>query len=246
MILATTMLAGHAAADTTLVYNNADGSENSRMYLTDGMAKITNNIDSGTALIFSAGQESFTIINHQDQSYMTFGKKEIAALGDVAGMIDRMLEEQLAQMPAGQREQMRDMMKSMIEKQMPKQAAKPEYAKSGQTATYNGFDCDVVVKTVESKKSGDFCVADYQKLGVARSEYNSINQFMKIAEKMAAQFGHDQSMNLDSIGEVLPVYYDMGDQKAYLTDVLDEDLSADTFKVPKGYNKQSLPKEMFQ
>ena len=244
--LSIALLGGHALADTTLTYNNADGKENSKMYLSDGMAKITNEGDVNTALIFNTRENAFTVINHEDKSYMVFGEKEIAVLGDVSAMVDRMLEEQLAQMPAAQREQMRGMMKSMLQKQMPKQAAMPEYEKTGESSSYNGFDCELVVQTVEGKKQGDFCVANHQDLGVKSADYAAIQEFMKIAEKMASQFGQSQGVNFAAVGEVLPVYYQMGQEKAYLTAVNDDDLSADVFNVPAGYKQQSLPKEMFR
>ncbi len=245
-ILNTLLITGAAAANTTLTYNNADGAEHSKMFLSDGIAKITNNIEASTAMIFNAKNNSFTILNHQDKSYMVFGEKEIAALSDVTAMIDKIVEEQLAQMPAGQRDQMRDMIKSMVKKQMPKQStAMPVYEKTGSNKSYNGFDCMEAVKLVNGKKSGSFCVADYQTLGVDQDEYAGLSQFMKTAEKMASQFGQDQSMNFDSLGQVLPVYYDMGDQKAFLTDVDNSSLDASVFQVPPGYKKESLPKEMF-
>ncbi len=244
--LSAALFSGGVCADTTLTYNNAKGKENSKMFLSNGWAKVTNNSDVNTALIFNTQQNSFTVVNHQDQSYMVFGEKEIAALGDISNMVDRMLEEQLAQMPAAQREQMRGMMKSMIEKQMPKQAALPTYEKTGQSSSYNGFNCDEVIQSVGGKKQGDLCVADYQALGVDSIDYAAINQFMTIAEKMASQFGQSQGMNFAAVGDVLPVYYELGQEKAYLTAVNNDNLSAAIFRVPEGYKEQSLPKEMFK
>ncbi len=246
IVLAAAMFSGAVYADTTLTYNNASGQENSKMYLSDGMAKITNDSDVNIALVFNTKQNAFTVINHEDKSYMVFGEKEIAALGDVASMVDRMLEEQLAQMPASQREQMRGMMKSMIQNQMPKQAAMPKYKKTGDTSSYNGFDCEVVVQTLDGKHNGDFCVADFQDLGVKATDYAAIQEFMKIAEKMASQFGQNQGFNFAAVGEVLPVYYEQGKEKAYLTAVSNDALSAEVFSIPKGYKQESLPKEMFR
>ncbi len=177
---------------------------------------------------------------------MVFGEKEIAALGDVSAMVDRMLEEQLAQMPAAQREQMRGMMKSMIQKQLPKQAALPKYEKTGQSSNYNGFSCEVVIQSVDGKKKSDLCVADHQDLGVDSGDYAGIQEFMKIAEKMASQFGQNTGANFAAVGAVLPVYYEMGQEKAYLTGVNNDKISDTTFSIPDGYKQQSLPKEMFQ
>lgn len=245
LILGTALISGAAMADTTLIYNDANGQQHSKMYLTDGLAKVTNDSDVKTALIFNAKNNSFTILNHQDKSYMVFGEKEIAALGDIASTIDRVVEQQLAQMPESQREQMRGMIKSMIEKQMPKQTAAPSYELSGTTKTYNGFECQEARSVLNGKEIGSFCVTDYSQLGVDAEEYAGISEFMKIAEKMAAQLGSEQGMNFESLGEKLPVFYDSGDQKGFLSKVDNKDLDASVFQIPAGYTKQSLPKEMF-
>ena len=68
---------------------------------------------------------------------------------------------------------------------------------------------------------------------------------MKVAEKLASQFGQDQSMNFEAIGQVVPVYFDMESQKGMLSTVSNDDLPADTFAVPVNYKQQSLPKELF-
>ena len=246
ILLSATLVTGAAMADSTLIYNDNNGNETSRIMLSDGLAKMTHNTEVQTALIFDAKGNSFTILDHERKSYMVLGEKEIAALGNVAAMIDRMLEEQLAQMPAGQREQMRGMMKSMIEKQMPKQTAMPTYEKVGQSQTLHGFTCEQVIQMVDGKKQSDFCVADHQALGVSEAEYQGIQSFMKVAEKLAGQFGQNQSMNFASIGEVLPVQYQMDHGTGTLTSVNHNDLPAQTFQVPEGYTQQDLPKELFQ
>jgi hypothetical protein len=234
-----------ASADTTLSYNSKGGQANSQMFLTDGLVKMTHQSEANTAVIFNAAEGSFTIVNHDQQSYMVFGPKELEALSDVSKMIDKMLEEQLAQMPAGQREQMRGMMKQMIQQQMPKQAPAPEYISSGQTETHNGYACEVVIKQVKGQSDDQFCVTDYDELGISVSEYAAIDSFMKTAEKLASQFGQDQSMNFSAIGQVVPVYYDMNGEQAILADVSNDALPAATFQVPDGYRKESLPEQMF-
>lgn len=239
------LFSGIAAADTTLIYNDDQGQEQNRMLLTDGKVKMVSSSETDTSMIFDANNNSFTIINHQEKSYMIFGEKEIEALSDVSKMMDKMIDEQLAQMPEAQREQMRGMMESMIKNQMPKQLPAPKYIKSGETTSYNGFSCEVVVKETQGNKDGEFCVTSYNNLGISDAEYGAVAHFMKLAEKMASQFGQEQSMNFESIGKVVPVHFDMASQKGYLISVNDDDLPSATFAIPSGYKQESLPKEMF-
>ena len=240
-----TLLAGGAMADTTLVYGDNSGKETTRMLLTADAVKVSSKDQTNTDVIFNGNKTEFVVVNHDEQSFMVFGEKEIEALSDVSAMMDRMLEKQMANVPEAQREQMRGMMESMIKNQMPKQAAAPVYKKSGDSKEYNGYNCDVVVKTVEGQSSGSFCVTEYGKLDVAPAEYAVISKFMKIAEKMASQFGQDNSMNFASIGEVLPVYFKDAGQTGILMDVDNGDIDEALLTVPEGYKQQELPKEMF-
>lgn len=239
------LISSGVMADTTLIYGNDKGEETTRMLLTADKVKVTNKAEVDTAVIFNGNKTEFIVVNHDEKNFMVFGEKEIEALSDVSAMMDRMLEKQMANVPEAQRAQMRGMMESMLKSQMPKQAAAPVYAKKGGSESYNGYDCDVVVKTVEGKKSGDFCVTEYQKLDVAPAEYAVIMKFMKIAEKMASQFGNDNSMNFSAIGEVLPVYFNDSGQTGMLMKVNNDKIDAALLTVPEGYKQQELPKEMF-
>jgi len=240
-----TLVAGGVMADTTLIYGDDSGKETTRMFLTADAVKVSSNDETSTDVIFNGHKTEFVVVNHDEQSFMVFGEKEIEALSDVSAMMDRMIEKQMANIPEAQREQMRGMMESMIKSQMPKQAAAPVYAKSGGSKEYNGYNCDVVVKTVDGQSKGDFCVTDYAQLDVSPAEYAVIAKFMKVAEKMASQFGQDNSMNFAAIGEVLPVYFKDAGQTGILMNVDNGDIDAALLTVPEGYKQQELPKEMF-
>lgn len=242
IVLIGTLLAGTAMADSTLVYNNAQGKESSIMHLSDGVVKMSSTEgNSKTDVIFRNGQTEFTVIMHDEKKYMTFGAKEIEMLSDVSAMMDKMIEKQMANVPEAQRAQMREMMAGMIKSKMPKQAPVPEYRKTGDALDVNGYNCDVVEKITKGKNTDDFCVAEFGELGVSKAEYQAIRGMMKVAEKLASQFGNDTSMNFEQIGQVLPVQYDMNGVKASLVNVSHGSLPAGTFKVPEGYQKQSLP-----
>ncbi len=240
-----TLLAGSAMADTTLVYGDNSGQETTRMLLTPQVVKVSTKDQTHTDVLFYGDKTEFVVVNHDEKSFMVFGEKEIEALSDVSAMMDRMIEKQMANIPEAQREQMRGMMESMIKSQMPKQAAAPVYEKSGATEEYNGYNCDVVVKTVDGQSSGDYCVTEYGDLDVTPAEYAVIAKFMKIAEKMASQFGQDNSMNFAAIGDVLPVYFKDSGQTGILMDVDNGKIDAALLTVPEGYKQQELPKEMF-
>mgnify|MGYP000380310486 CR=1 FL=1 len=243
MLLAGALMASAVSADTTLVYNNAKGKELTVMHLSDGVIKMVNQEGRDTSeMLFRGDDGSFTVVMHNERQYMVFGPKEIEMLSDVSAMIDAMLDKQLANMPEGQRAQARAMMEGMVKSRLPKQAPVPDYHKTSNSRDVNGYSCDVVEKVTKGKKdSDDFCVADYGELGISAVEYSAISGMMKVAEKLASQFGNDSSMNFEQIGEVVPVQYDMNGIKASLVKVSHDDLGAQMFQVPAGYEKQSIP-----
>ena len=100
------------------------------------------------------------------KEYFVMDKESIEKLSDIGAMMDAMLEKQLAEMPAAQRDMMRGMMEKMIKSQMPKEMPKPEYKFTGKTDSYNGFDCEVVIKKIKKEKT-QFCVTEYYNLGMA-------------------------------------------------------------------------------
>ena len=234
-----------AHADTTLKYTSTtDGA--SLIQLIDGKVHMKTLGEENVSMIFDKNTGTFISLMHDQKQYISFGPKEIEALGNMAAVMQAEMEKQLAQMPEAQREQMREMMMGMMKDRMPKQAPPPTYTKTGVEKSFNGFDCEIVVKTSNNKESGDFCVTSYKDLGISQAEYDSIAGLMKVAEKMASQFGQDDSMNFSALGQYVPVQYNMSHGTGTLESVSHKTIDRAVFSVPEGYSKQELGLDALQ
>ena len=235
-----------AQADTTLKYTSTGDDVHSLIQLTDGKVHMKSQGDENYSTLYDAKTGTFTSLMHDQKKYMSFGPKEIEALGDMAAIMQAEMEKQLAQMPEAQREQMRDMMMGMLKQQMPKQAPKPNYVKTGMEKSYNGYACAVVVKEIEGQPSGNFCVSDYKDLGLSTNEYDAISSLMKTTEKMAAQMGQDISMNFSSLGNYVPVQFNSNDQIGTLQSISHDRIDPSVFKIPEDYSKEDVGLTDFQ
>jgi hypothetical protein len=151
-----------------------------------------------------------------------------------------MLEKQLAGMPAAQRDMMRGMLEGAMKSQLPKKMPAAVYTMSNKTSSYNKFDCKIVTKKSQ-KGLSEFCVADYASLGLEANEYATIASFQKIVQKLAAQYGADESMDFSSLGRLMPVHYSQAGQVGTLSQVSHDKIGSGAFSIPKGYKKVNLP-----
>lgn len=227
-------------ADTTLNYSSSKEGHNSTINMIDGKLRMVSGQERSVSMLYDQKTNTFSIINHDEKSYINFGPKEIEMLGDISQLIMSQVENQLADMPAAQREQMRDMMVSMMKKRMPKQKPAPEYVKTGKTKTVNGYVCEIIIKKNQEKKSGNFCATEYSQLGISAAEYGSIAAFMEIAEKLASQFGQDRSINLSALGQLIPVEYNQSGESGMLKSISHDTVDRSLFSIPKGYRKQDF------
>jgi hypothetical protein len=137
---------------------------------------------------------------------------------------------------------MRDMMMKTMKSQMPKQAPAPTYKMTGKSTEVNGFECEIVIKKSKSGKS-EFCVTEYQDLGMQKNEFEVIQSFQQIAVKLASQFGEDSSMDFSALGDYVPVRYDQSKQSGELKEVDHSKLDKSQFMVPNDYTKKEIPLE---
>lgn len=229
-----------AVADTTLTFTNNAGKVAMQMQFANNMMRATSVDDNSTYMVYDANNTTFTMFTTDDKQYFVLGKEQLDALGDIGAMMDKMLEEQLADIPESQRAMMRNMMAGAIKAQMPKQAAKAEYSFTGKSTSYNGFDCQIVIKQVGEKQS-KFCVTKYSDIGMQASEYAVITSFQKTIEKLAQQYGADNSMDFSSLGDYVPVWYNQAGEAGSLSKVSHGSLNPDIFTIPEGYSEMKMP-----
>jgi hypothetical protein len=233
-------LATTAIADTTLTFTSKKDKVAMKMQLSNNMMRATSVGDESTYMIYDASNTTFTTFIADKKQYFVMDKESIEKLGDVSAMIDSILEKQLANIPESQREMMRGIMEKTVKSQMPKEAPKPSYSFNGKSTSFNGIDCEVVIKKAGKNKS-EFCVTKYSNVGMSSDEYSVITSFQNTIEKLAQQYGQDHSMDFSSLGDYIPVQYKQEGESGTLKDVNHDKLDPSIFVIPEGYSQMKMP-----
>ena len=229
-----------AVADTTLIFADANSSTSMKMQITGSQMRATSTDDDTAYMTYDSSSKTFTSYNVKDKEYYIMGEKEIATLGNMDAMVEKILAEQLSEMPEAQRAMMRGMMEEMVKSQLPKPAPKPAYTLTERSASYMGFDCQIVTKK-SSTINAEFCVTNYKNLGMASDEYAVINSFQQTISSLAQQFGGDQSMDFSHLGQFIPVQFDQEEQSGTLSEVNHDKIDPSVFAIPDDYTEIDLP-----
>ena len=227
-------------ADTTLTFTSKRDKLAMKMQFASNMMRATSVGDNSSYMIYDANKKTFTMFMTDKKQYFVMGEKEIEALSDIGAMMDKVMEKQLANVPEAQREMMRNMMAGAMKARMPKEAPKAVYTMTGESASHNGFDCQIVTKKAGRKKS-EFCVTEYSNLGMSSGEYAVITSFQHTVEALAQQYGADNSMDFSSLGDFIPVKYKQEGETGTLSDVNHDNLDASIFAIPAGYSVMEMP-----
>lgn len=242
-ITLTGLLAGYinnSTADTTLTFTDNNENVSMKMHIADNKLRASSIGDNSTYMIYDANNKTFTTFDATEKQYYIMGEKEIAALSDMNAMVEKLIEEQLGEMPEAQRAMMRGMMENMIKSQLPKEMPKPEYTLTGDSKSYNGYNCQIVSKKSKDD-SAEFCVAKYDELGMKSDEYAVINSFQKTIESLAQKVGVDHSMDFSGLGDFIPVHYKQAGQTGSLSGVNHDDIDSSLFAIPEDYSLIELP-----
>ena len=238
--LALTCLATSAVADTTLTFTGVNENEVMKMQFAGNKMRGTSVDDNSSFMIYDADDKTFTVFANEEKKFYVLDQEDIAKLSDISALIEAEMEKQLANVPDAQKEMMRNMMAGAIKAQMPKELPKAVYSLTGESSSYNGFDCQVVSKKSGKNKS-EFCVTDYSNLGMTSSEYDIITSFQNTIAVLAQKYGADNSMDFSSLGNFMPVKFMQEGNSGTLNSVNHDSLDPSIFAVPEGYSEMVMP-----
>lgn len=227
-------------ADTTLTFTDKKDNVVMKMQFANNMMRATSVGDNSSYMIYDANNITFTSFATNEKKYFVMDEASIEKLGDVGAMMDDMINKQLADMPEAQRDMMRDMIEKMVKSQMPKEQPKAQYSFNGKSSSYNDFDCEIVIKKSGKNKS-EFCVTKYSNVGMSANEFAVITSFQHTVEALAQKYGQDNSMDISSLGDYIPVRYKQAGEKGTLSNVNHDKLDASLFAIPEGYSKMEMP-----
>ena len=227
-------------ADTVVRYTISDG-VSSQMdkrvaYVSNGKVRVVN---TGGRIepeaIFDSESGNLTLIDHQQKSYIKVNEAELTAMaGQIKSLIDSVMSELPFNNPLAPSESKKSVKHSGIQRRVA------------------GISCELYEIQINGEKESEVCIAKSNRLDISPNDYQTLENLYKTGDKLARtaretvgqSFGPIPEFGAGELGG-LPVYI-MSDSSGAqieltLTNIASELVSPDYFKIPEGYQEQSLP-----
>jgi len=210
---------------------------------------------SGIDMLFSKKDDTMTIINHQQKSYVVVDEERIAQLaGQAQGLLDaiqQQLEKQMKEMPPEKQARMREMMEKYGMKDPNAPPPPPRTIKRLGNRAINGFKCRQVEVYKGPAKMSELCVADASALGLPAADYATIQAMQGFGERLSS---HTARLS-GKLSQQMPDFggRELGGVPVEMKDLLNEDRTVMTvtavnkgigtvrIAVPNDYKPQALP-----
>ena len=243
-----------ACADATLTYQGSgpDGKMTTTLYITgDHLRMDVAGAQRPVKILYDRATDETIMLDQQKKQYMKMSQvmKQAEAASD-------MMQQALKNVPPEQRAMMSKMMGSFGKKlgNMMKQPqaepapVKATFAKTGKTDAASGVSCEWVKRVPANSVQSEFCVADYNKLGLSKADYATVKAFMAKSKKMAASAERmsggmikaDQMMDGDVNGLPVKTRDNAGRKMALLSKKPGANPPGG-FGIPAGYSAMTMP-----
>lgn len=205
-------------------------------YVANGMVRVVNTAGRiEPEAIFDSSTGNLTLIDHQQKSYIKVNEAELTAMaGQIKSIIDSVMSELPFNNPLALSESKKSVKHSGIQRRVA------------------GISCELYEIQINGEKESEVCIAKANRLDISPNDYETLENLYKTGDKLARTARETVGQRLGPIPEFgagelggLPVYImsvASGSQlELTLTEIGSELVSADYFKIPEGYQQQSLP-----
>ncbi len=234
------VLAAPLFADTVVHYTISDGLSSQPdkrvAYVANGMVRVVNTAGRiEPEAIFDSNTGDLTLIDHQQKSYIKVNEEELTAMaGQIKNLIDSVMSELPFNNPLAPRQNSKSVKHSGVQRR------------------FAGISCELYEIQVNGEKESEVCIAKSNRLDISPNDYETLESLYKTGDKLARTARETIGQSLGPIPEFgagdlggLPVYImsvSSGSQlELILKDISSELVSAEYFKIPEGYQRQSLP-----
>lgn len=232
-----------ACADARIhMTSDLDGDNNSVLSVRDGHMLMEADGEGGTTMLFKAGSDELTVINHQSRSYMTVDDK---TMDEMQGQIDAAMQQmqaQLKNMPEAQRKMIMEQMPHL----MPSED-KPKHTysvqKTGKKDEVANVKCAMMTLMKDGQPEGHGCIASADAMGIASKDFDTMVAMFNRLKSMAGRFtDKGDTPDLQALGGFpMRMSNSEGQVTTQVTKIETGELDKTLFQVPAGYRQEAMP-----
>lgn len=254
-----------AVADSTLEYTVTEApaatGKSQPVLIKDGRVMVKGaGGDSKLDLLYTRRDESLFIIDHRKHSFMTVDQQQLDRFGRQAEALQPLLQgfgEQLGKLSPQQRAKWGQMLGGNVSLDQIAEAAKPaesaSVVRTGSSRSVAGIACEQMNLFQGKSKTGDFCLADPQRLNLSGDDYATLRSLLSFSEKLAGttqglagQFGiklpNIRVQELAGVPVEMREISGRGQSSSMtLNRIVTSAVAEELMRIPDGYHSEPLP-----
>lgn len=228
-------VAGHAMADTNLVFD--DGSA---VLIRQGRVLFG---DDENGFLYPGSGSAMTAIEWRNETYMVIDENFTAALSGQMDAAMAQMEAQLAQLPPEQRAMMREMLKNQMPAMSDTASQQRSYKATGKRGEVAGIKCSKGQMLLNGEPEHEVCTASASELGMPDEDYAALRAAFKTMLGLAKEFrrGGDLAIDLESV-DGIPISSRQlaGGKGSRLVSVSTAKIAAERLVVPGHFKARDL------
>ncbi|GGO70808.1 DUF4412 domain-containing protein [Bowmanella pacifica] len=247
-VLSTLSLGVNADSLITVVSQDVDGSETSKIYVASGKTAAVN-ARGQTDFIFDTKKNLAIALNHDDQQYVHVDAEQMQkmaeGLGQMQQQMQSMMEQQMQGMSEEEKAQMREMMGGLMPGGQSKE--KVSIKETGKSDKINGYNCKWINLNRGDELLSEACVVSVKDVDMAEEDFATLIGFLDRMSEFASQMGDNDEMMLNQhlLGKKqVPVQikdYEDGEIEVSTLSFAQKAAPKGVFAIPEGYQQMKMP-----
>lgn len=208
-----------------------------------------------TSVIFDTTAKVMTTIDHNEREYFVIDEAAVQGIAGQMSDVMQQMQDALKDLPPEQRAMAEQMMKQRMGSmgQSAPAEKRTQVQKTGETATVNGYRCEVYALLESGRKVRDMCVTDWSNVDGGRQFQENVKNMSAFFKDLRSAY-EESGFNLGSSGDAMSFMDDIDGfparvreyegetivEETTLVSSESEALAAERFQVPDGYSRQSM------
>ncbi|MBN7819879.1 hypothetical protein [Bowmanella yangjiangensis] len=241
-------LGANADSMITVVSQDMDGTETTKIYVADGKT-VAVNAQGQADFIFDTKKNLAVALNHDEQQYVHVNSEQMQKMAEGIGQMQQQMQSMMEQQMQGMSEEEKAQMREMMGGFMPGAKSNQEVSlnETGKSDKINGQSCKWITLNRGDELVSEACVVSVKDVDIADDDFATLIGFLNKMREFASQMGDNDEMMLNQHlldKKLLPVQikdYEDGETEISTLSFAQKSAPKGVFAIPDGYQEMQMP-----